>query len=99
MTFENRESFDKWVKAQVQKRRLRLKSSLTPFQFYITQLKGSERPFTGAYWDTRDVGMYSCIVCTQRLFMFDHKYINKSGYPTFWSSIKDAVKLRDDLLK
>lgn len=63
---------------------------------------GSERPFTGAYWDMRDVGMYNCIVCSQRLFSFDHKYLkggSKTGYPTFWNSMTDAVKLRDDNLK
>jgi peptide-methionine (R)-S-oxide reductase len=60
---------------------------------------GNERPFTGPYWDTRDVGMYNCIVCTQRLFMFDHKYQDKSGYPSFWNSLTDAIKLREDNLR
>jgi peptide methionine sulfoxide reductase MsrB len=41
---------------------------LTPMEFYITQGKGTERPFTGDYWDTNKVGLYSCKVCTQRLF-------------------------------
>ncbi len=51
-----------------------------------------ERAFTGTLWDTKDVGIYSCVVCTQRLFMFDHKFQNPSGYPTFWNGIKDAIK-------
>ncbi len=58
-----------------------------------------ERAFTGTLWDTKDVGIYSCVVCTQRLFMFDHKFQNPSGYPTFWNGIKDAIKFKDDNLK
>ncbi len=51
-----------------------------------------ERAFTGTLWDNKDVGIYSCVVCTQRLFMFDHKFQNPSGYPTFWNGLKDAIK-------
>jgi len=69
-----------------------LRQKLTPLQYFVTQGKGMERAFTGVYWETKDVGMYSCIVCTQRLFMFDHKFQNTSGYPTFWNGIKDSIR-------
>jgi peptide methionine sulfoxide reductase MsrB len=46
-----------------------------------------ERAFTGEYWWTNDVGRYDCLGCTQRLFMYDHKFINRSGYPTFWNCV------------
>ena len=98
LKFKDQATFDKWVKAKLTKRQSQLKETLTPFQYYVTQQQGEERPFTGEYWDTRDVGMYSCKVCSQKLFTFDHKYINKSGYPTFWNTLTDAVKLRDDHL-
>mmetsp|Transcript_4684 Transcript_4684/g.5740 ORF Transcript_4684/g.5740 Transcript_4684/m.5740 type:complete len:149 (+) Transcript_4684:540-986(+) len=57
-----------------------------------------ERAFTGEYWWTNDVGRYDCVVCSQRLFMYDHKFINRSGYPTFWNSLENAVKFVGDML-
>jgi peptide methionine sulfoxide reductase MsrB len=45
------------------------------------------------------VGMYSCLVCTQRLFLYEHKYKNKSGFPTFWTSLKDSVRFENDNLE
>ena len=59
---------------------------------------GHERPFTGEHWWTQDVGIYSCVVCTQRLFMSDHKYDSKSGFPTFWNHIIDSVDFKNDHL-
>ena len=59
---------------------------------------GHERPYTGDYWWTKDVGMYSCLTCTQKLFMSDHKYESKSGYPTFWNHIIDSVEFKRDVL-
>lgn len=59
---------------------------------------GFERPFTGEHWWTKDVGQYSCSVCTQRLFMNDHKFEDKSGFPTFWHSMIDAVDYKSDHL-
>jgi hypothetical protein len=74
VTFPNKLAFDKWVYKRLQQRQKNIYERLTPFQFHVTQRIGSERPFTGAYWDTREVGMYNCVVCTQRLFLWDHKY-------------------------
>ncbi len=45
-----------------------LRSRLTPMQFYVTQEKGTERAFTGEYWDHFERGMYHCIVCDTPLF-------------------------------
>ena len=59
---------------------------------------GHERPFSGDLWWTKDVGMYSCKCCTQKLFMSDHKYESKSGYPTFWNHIIDSVEFKKDVL-
>ena len=65
----------------------------------MTQSGGAmERAFTGEYWWTNDVGRYDCVVCTQRLFMYDHKFINRSGYPTFWNSLENAVRFSSDKL-
>jgi peptide-methionine (R)-S-oxide reductase len=59
---------------------------------------GHERPFTGDLWWTKEVGTYSCVSCTQKLFMSDHKYEHKGGYPTFWNHIIDAVDFKSDHL-
>lgn len=42
--------------------------SLTPHQFWLTQGKGMERPYTGDFWDNKDIGHYECVVCTSKLF-------------------------------
>jgi hypothetical protein len=45
-----------------------LKKRLSPLEYNVTQEKGTERPFTGEYWDNKDTGIYSCIVCDNELF-------------------------------
>src|ERR1044071_9460632 len=60
-----------------------LRERLTPLQFEVTQKAGTERAFTGAYWDTKDPGTYRCIVCDQVLFLSDTKYDSGSGCPSF----------------
>lgn len=44
--------------------------SLTPHQLWITQGKGIERPYTGEYWDNKDLGHYECVVCSNKLFLY-----------------------------
>ena len=68
-----------------------MKLKLAPHIFYLTQLINTEKPFWGKLWDVRDLGHYECAVCTQRLFMGEHKFLNKSGYPTFWSHIVNSI--------
>jgi hypothetical protein len=63
-TWESVEKFRKWRNNILGKRRDELQERLTPLQYYVTQGIGYERPFTGDNWWTKDVGMYSCIVCT-----------------------------------
>ena len=88
-----------WKKKNEEKYQRKMRKTLTPHEYYITQSGGAmERAFTGEYWWTNDVGHYECKSCSQRLFMFDHKYINRSGYPTFWNSLENAVKFVSDYL-
>ncbi len=61
-----------------------LKNKLTPEQYPVTQEKGTERAFTGKYWDTKTPGTYKCVVCGEELFNSDTKYDSGSGWPSFY---------------
>jgi len=74
-----------------------LRLRLTPLQYEVTQNAGTERPFSGVYWDTKDAGMYRCIVCDAELFTSDTKYDSGSGWPSFYEAVDgDAVVLNED---
>jgi peptide-methionine (R)-S-oxide reductase len=64
-----------------------LRTRLTPLQYEVTQRAGTERAFSGEYWDTKDRGTYRCVVCDTELFSSDTKYDSGSGWPSFWEAI------------
>ena len=70
---------------------------LTPEQYQVLRGKGTERAFTGAYWDTKDDGVYRCAACRTALFTSDTKYDSGSGWPSFWKPLSDdAVRTEVD---
>ena len=70
-----------------------MKKRLTDEQYQVTQLKGTERPFTGRYVDHKADGAYVCICCGTPLFSSRHKYDSGSGWPSFWLPLaEDNVK-------
>lgn len=71
---------------------------LSASEFSICRQKGTERAFTGEYWNCQDDGVYTCRCCGGALFDSDSKYDSGSGWPSFWQPVeKDAVTEHRDL--
>lgn len=66
-----------------------LRSRLTPEQYRVARQGGTERAFTGAYWDAKDPGVYRCVACGAELFRSDEKFDSGTGWPSFWAAIDD----------
>jgi len=72
-------------------------AELSPEQYRVTRLKGTERAFTGAYHDEKRKGVYHCVACGQPLFHSDHKFDSGTGWPSYFQPIADAsVETEDD---
>ena len=75
-----------------------LRERLTPEQYVVTQQAGTERAFTGKYWDTTDDGVYHCVVCDEPLFISDTKYDAGCGWPSFYQAIdEDKITRKVDM--
>lgn len=75
--------------------RSELKQRLTPEQYHVTQEKGTERAFTGDYWDEKRDGVYRCIVCGEPLFSSETKYDSGTGWPSFFQPL-DPDKVEEE---
>ncbi|KAJ6813244.1 peptide methionine sulfoxide reductase msrB [Iris pallida] len=73
------------------------KKRLTQEQFYVTRQKGTERAFTGEYWNTKTPGTYHCICCDTPLFESKTKFDSGTGWPSYYEPIGDNVKSKVDL--
>jgi peptide-methionine (R)-S-oxide reductase len=73
------------------------KSELTPEQYRIARKKGTERAFTGEYYDSKEAGTYTCVCCGEPLFDSDAKFDSGTGWPSFTAPVDEKnVKMETD---
>jgi peptide-methionine (R)-S-oxide reductase len=73
------------------------RAALSREQYEVARMKGTERAFSGKYWDNHKDGMYRCVCCGAPLFASDTKFDSGSGWPSFWApAVPENVAVKDD---
>lgn len=82
---------------KIQKTDAQWRAQLSPEQYEVTRRHGTERAFTGAYWDAKEPGLYRCVCCENPLFDAATKFDSGTGWPSFWQPVAaDAVRTESD---
>jgi peptide-methionine (R)-S-oxide reductase len=82
---------------KVQKTDQEWRAQLTPEEYEVTRHAGTERAFTGKYWNNHEHGIYKCVCCGNTLFSSETKFESGTGWPSFWEPIaKQNVANRTD---
>ena len=82
---------------KVQKTGAEWRTELTPEQYEVLRLQGTERPFSGRYWNVKDDGMYHCAGCGAALFSSDTKFESGTGWPSFYEpALAENVEVLTD---
>lgn len=88
---------DKSGMEKIQKSNDEWKQQLTDEQYHVTREKGTERAFTGEYWDNHEKGVYRCVCCGNELFDSETKFESGTGWPSFSAPVaKEAVETEED---
>ncbi|HEX2527733.1 MAG TPA: peptide-methionine (R)-S-oxide reductase MsrB [Geminicoccus sp.] len=66
------------------------RSQLSELEYRVTREHGTERAFTGRYWNTKGAGIYHCVCCGEPLFSSEAKYESGTGWPSFWAPIDES---------
>jgi peptide-methionine (R)-S-oxide reductase len=77
--------------AKIRKSESEWREELTPEQFHVTRKGGTERAFTGPYWNSKDNGTYHCVCCGKPLFASESKFDSGTGWPSFYEPVVDGA--------
>jgi peptide-methionine (R)-S-oxide reductase len=85
------------MSTKIEKTEREWRELLTPEQYHVLREQGTERAFTGRYWDTHEDGSYHCAACGAELFSSDTKFDSGTGWPSFWEPAnRENVELHQD---
>lgn len=86
----------KLKKSSIPKNEEDWRKKLTLQQYYVLREKGTEKAFTGKFWDNKEKGMYVCTGCGAPLFSSDTQFESGTGWPSFWETVKGNVEKKPD---
>lgn len=85
---------------KVKKSKEEWKEQLSDIEYYVTREAGTERAFTGRYWDNKKAGIYNCVCCDLPLFSSKTKFRSGTGWPSFYAPLNDknVEEVKDETL-